>query len=93
MDKEVGTVIGTAPTVDIMQSGIQHGFRQMWIEGSDDSGLEFTLTAGAGLGSPWLILTVKKDGDDSSEAIDVRDLLKAWVPEAEARLTAQKDAP
>jgi hypothetical protein len=57
------------------------GLRQAWIDGAEpDTGMSFDLTCGAGLGSPYLVLSVKlADGTKVSETIDIRPLLTAWV--------------
>jgi len=50
-----------------------------WISGEGD-GIEFDLTAGAGVGSPYLRLTVTlANGDRVVEVIDIRKGLTAWV--------------
>lgn len=57
------------------------GLRQEWLTGEDPaSGAEFSLTSGAGLGSPYLMLSVRMpDGETIREAVDVRDLVTQWV--------------
>jgi hypothetical protein len=58
------------------------GFRQEWISGvaSDDSGVTFDLTSGAGLGSPYLTVTLHRNGTLlATEVVDVRDLVVPWV--------------
>jgi hypothetical protein len=50
-----------------------------WISGEGD-GVSFDLTSGAGVGSPYLQLTVTlADGTRVSEAIDIRKGLSDWV--------------
>ena len=54
--------------------------RQAWIDGSDDAdGVEFHLTCGAGVGSPFMHLTVKRGGQRRTEIIDIRPFLTTWV--------------
>lgn len=60
------------------------GFRTEWVTGTtsdpDGNPVGFTLDGGAGLGNPFLTLTVKfTDGHAVTENIDVRDLLTAWT--------------
>ena len=51
-----------------------------WIDGeSSDGEVVFNLTAGAGVGSPYMTLNVKVDGKSMNEYVDVRDLLTDWV--------------
>src|SRR5262245_44705432 len=49
-----------------------------WIDGGDDN-VSFTLTAGAGVGSPLMTLVVKAGGKSRTEVIDIRDGLQSWV--------------
>lgn len=57
------------------------GLRQEWLSGEDEeNGVEFSLTSGAGLGSPYLTLTVELPNDGVvREVVDVRDLVTQWV--------------
>lgn len=72
--------------------GLAWGLRQEWVTGTEEeTGLTFSLTSGAGLASPWLILTVEKDGRSVKEAINVADLCREWVPLLEARLKEDQD--
>lgn len=69
---------------------LEMGFRQEWISGEAE-GVEVNLSAGAGLGSPWLILTVKEgDADTVFEAIDVRPLLQQWANKVRASLKEEQ---
>ncbi|QDU11299.1 hypothetical protein [Gimesia aquarii] len=42
---------------------LECGLRQNWISGEGED-LEFSMDCGAGLGSPWLLITVKKPGEE-----------------------------
>ena len=54
-------------------------FSVEWISGEGD-GIAFDLTSGAGVGSPYLRLTVTlADGTRVTEAIDIRKGLTEWV--------------
>jgi hypothetical protein len=58
---------------------IAAGLRQHWSDGSYGD-LEFEVSSGAGLGSPWLTLLVKRDGKTiAQEVVDLRDLVPAWL--------------
>lgn len=55
---------------------------QAWIDGDNDGeDVQFSLTSGAGLGNPFLILAVTIDGETIREEIDMRPLLQTWVDE------------
>lgn len=58
---------------------IQHGLRVEWLSGSDEEGLTFDLTAGAGVGSPYLILTVTEGDRTIREVVDMRTVVHDWV--------------
>jgi len=57
------------------------GFRQLWLDGSDvDTGVTFELTAGAGLGSKYMTLTVIFPDDTRVyEYVDITEVLTARV--------------
>jgi hypothetical protein len=61
-----------------------------WIDGSNHGeDVQFSLTSGAGLGNPFLILAVSIDGDSVREEIDMRPLLQTWVDEILAERRAE----
>ena len=71
--------------VAVVENGLTLGLRQAWIEAQDD-GVDAYLASGAGLGSPYLILTVERPGKSTiREAVDVRDFLPDWIDAAIAR--------
>lgn len=77
----------------------QHGpavFRTMWLEGEDDDGNTFELTAGAGVGNPYMILTVRAaDGRQVVEVADIRKAISTRVGQilAETAAPAAETAP
>ena len=79
----------TIPAATLGERGLLAlGFRQDWLSGKDDD-TEVTITSGAGLGSPYLILTVERPGKATiHEAIDMRDVLPKWAEAAIARADA-----
>src|SRR3954470_13911188 len=65
-----------------VETALAAGFRVDWLDGKatvDGSDVEFDLTAGAGVGSPYLILTVKVDGDRREEIVDMAEVVRKWV--------------
>jgi hypothetical protein len=67
-----------------IESSIPCGFQAEWIDGEDndpDSEVQdFNLSAGAGWGSAYMVLTVRmKDGPDRIEVVDVREFLPQWI--------------
>lgn len=67
------------------ESTIGCGLRVTWAEGekASEPGVTFSLSAGAGLGSPYLILHVTtRDNRTIDEYIDIRPLLQAWLDSA-----------
>lgn len=71
-----------------VESSIAAGFRVDWVSGDNDD-VTFQLCAGAGFGSPYMVLTVKLDGRDVQEVVDMRDVLPAWVNAVVARERAE----
>jgi hypothetical protein len=62
-----------------VESLIPAGFRQLWSDGTYGD-LEFEVSSGAGLGSPWLTLLVKRDGATiAQEVVNLRELVPAWL--------------
>jgi hypothetical protein len=63
-----------------VESSMPAGFRVMWLDGGDAI-YQFSLTAGAGVGSKYLVLTLRiRDGDIiAEEVIDVEDLTRRWI--------------
>lgn len=57
------------------------GFRTEWMTGEDeDNGITFSMSAGAGVGSPYITIDVHlPDGSTVYEYVDVRQLLTARV--------------
>jgi hypothetical protein len=53
------------------------GLRQDWMSGTEDeSGVEFMMTSGAGLGSPYLTISVTfPDGSKVYEFVDMTEFL------------------
>lgn len=53
---------------------------QAWIDGHDQTdNIEFSMTCGAGVGSPMIQLTVKVDGQTFYEEVHMGDAVEAWV--------------
>jgi hypothetical protein len=62
------------------QEGSPLALSVAWIDGKDDDGLSFDLTSGAGVGSPYLRLTVTlSSGERVVEVIDIRQGVTDWV--------------
>lgn len=73
-----------------VESSIPCGFRQEWISGEDkEEGLEFSLTSGAGVGSPYMVLKVNGHGE---EIVDMREVLPVWIDGLLAREKEASDA-
>ena len=67
-------------TAKRVESALAAGLRMSWITGgNEDEGVEFDLSCGAGVGSPYMILSVTKDGETRYEVADVRTMLQTWV--------------
>lgn len=72
-----------------VENSMPCGLRMGWLDAEDtdpDSPVDsVTLTAGAGCGSPWMVLTIKMtDGSRIEEAVDMRDVVASWVAAAVA---------
>ena len=60
-----------------VESAISAGFRIDWLSGEDEKGMTFNLACGAGVGSPYMTLTVKQDGIMvGQEIVDMREVMK-----------------
>jgi hypothetical protein len=67
---------------DRVDTAIAAGLRVPWGSG-DVEGWEFDITCGAGVGSPYMVLTLRKEGEDSiDEVIDMRPFFESWVRSA-----------
>lgn len=67
-----------------VESTLPAGLRQVFLEAEpmneDDAMESATITAGAGLGSPYLTCEVKmRDGSRREEIIDMRKVAQAWI--------------
>lgn len=61
------------------------GLHQTWLEGQDtEEDLQFTLTCGAGLGSPHVKLFVKTPDAEYYDDFDIRDLIPQWIEKLRA---------
>lgn len=76
----------TVPVVST-DNAMYAGLRQEWIT-AEDGDVKAVLTSGAGLGSPYLVLSVRVDGDTFYETIDVTSFLPEWIKSAIARRAA-----
>lgn len=70
-----------------VESSLAAGFRVGWLDGEfDDHGGgagKFDLTAGPGVGSPYLVLTVEHETLGTiEEVVDIRTVVEAWVKAA-----------
>jgi len=70
-----------------VENSIPCGFRMGWLDAEDDDPKspvqEITLTAGAGCGSPWLVLTITmRDGSRIAEVVNMADVVPDWVAAA-----------
>lgn len=51
-----------------------------WLTGDDpESDIHFSLSCGAGMGNPRLLLSVTVDGTTFRESVDIRDVTREWV--------------
>ena len=60
------------------------GFRQEWLS-AESGDIHAILFSGAGLGSPFLTLSIKRGDDDAEpiyETIDITDFLEHWINQA-----------
>lgn len=70
-----------------VETTLPAGLRSNWIDGEEDDPNgpvgHFSLTAGAGVGSPWLILSITlRDGSTISEVVDMRTVVSTWIAAA-----------
>jgi len=72
---EMNIPVATVP------DALHAGFRQLWIE-AQAGDVQATLFSGAGLGSPFLTLSVEKNDQTFYETIDVTDFLEQWINQA-----------
>jgi hypothetical protein len=72
---EMNVPVATVP------DALHAGFRQLWIE-AETGDIHATLFSGAGLGTPYLTLSIEKDGETIYETIDVTDFLEHWITQA-----------
>lgn len=64
-----------------VENSLPAGFRIGWLRG-DDGELAFEVTAGAGVGSKYLVLTVKEQATGNiyaEEVIDIAELTGRWL--------------
>lgn len=56
------------------------GFVQEWITGENDE-VEFSVRSGAGLGNPYLTLSLHRKGSEDTifEDVDIRKVAETWV--------------
>lgn len=71
------------------------GFRINWFDGADEeTGTTFDLSAGAGVGSPYLTLTVEVPGHETVyEYVDMAAVLEQRIMAIIAEVTAPAPAP
>lgn len=54
------------------------GFRMDWMSGQDEAGNKVEATSGAGLGSPWLLVSYTPVGGESRQArVNITDVVQA----------------
>lgn len=71
--------------VETVEHTLHAGFRQEWTTAESD-GVHADLCVGAGLGSPYMVLTVEREGKTTiHETVDVRTFLPGWIDAAIAR--------
>lgn len=63
--------------VDTLKA-IECGLRQEWIS-TETEGLKIQMDSGAGLGSPWLQITIKKEEESRYFRLDMREFLTKFV--------------
>jgi hypothetical protein len=78
-------VLDTPTAVELprvrVESPIPAGFQMEWASG-DNGDIEFEVTSGAGLGSSYMVLTVRHKEDRKVigyEVVDMRRLVPAWI--------------
>lgn len=84
------SVIDRAPLqlpVRRVESSLAAGFRTDWLSGtasdSPDNVVEFRLTSGAGVGSPYMTLVIDHPTLGTiEEVVDMRDALQVWMKSA-----------
>lgn len=75
-----------------VESSLSAGFRMDWLSGSAD-GVEVNLSCGAGCGSPYMVLSVSKDGDTvGEEIVDMRDVVQTWAASILAEPTGTRQS-
>ena len=79
--KNATVVTGMNVPVATVPDALHAGFRQLWIE-AETGDVHATLFSGAGLGTPYLTLSIEKDGETFYETIDVTDFLENWITQA-----------
>lgn len=66
-----------------VESSMAAGWRMDWLSASTPEGVEITLTAGAGVGSPYLVLMITHpELGDIEEVVDMRVVVQDWVTAA-----------
>jgi hypothetical protein len=86
--KNATSVTDMVIEVATVPDSIHAGFRQEWVA-AEDGDIKATLTSGAGLGSPYMVLTVEREGKPTIyETVDVRTFLPGWIDAAVARAEA-----
>lgn len=85
-----------ATTIEVpvaaVRDALHAGLRQGWTE-AEAPGVKADLTCGAGLGSPYMILSIERPGKDTiQETISVTDFLPNWIEAAIARADARAEA-
>jgi len=81
--KNATAVTGMNVPVASVPDALHAGFRQMWME-AESGDIHATLFSGAGLGSPFLTLSITRgeDAEPIYETIDITDFLESWINQA-----------
>jgi hypothetical protein len=76
----VGDKVPAPLEFERVENSIFAGLRQEWVAGEDGLGVSFALTAGAGLGNPYMTLRVElPNGKVIYEVADVRSMVTTMV--------------
>lgn len=73
----------------VQDDGSRYALRMAWLTGEGAGGVEFQLSCGAGLGSPWLELTVDRGEQRYSGRVDIREVVQQWVDAVVAQLDSE----
>ena len=72
--------------VEEVDNTISCGLRQDFLNGeSQDGSVKFNMTCGAGLGTPWIAMSIDRDGVERHFRVDVRTLMSSVLDLTESK--------